>query len=83
MLLELSSFIFADVNTWPSFLFHVIQSLCSQFYFTTQQGVISIATSSLVTVCDHNTRKARTSSEDQIELMPMLRSWMSPGNSVF
>ena len=27
-------------------------------------------------------RKARMSSEDQIELMPMLGSWMSPGNSV-
>ena len=64
----------ADVNTWSSFLFRVLQSFCSQFYYT---HTISI----LVTACDRNTMRARTSSEDQIRLMPMLGSWMSPGNS--
>ena len=53
--------------------------LCSHFYSTADEGVVRIAISTLITAFDLDAGKA---GENRVKLVPVLRTWVSPGDSV-
>ena len=69
-------------NARPSRLFCEVHFLCSRFYFAAHQGVVCMAISTLITTCDLDACKGGASGEDQVKLMAVLRSWVSPEDSV-
>ena len=73
---------FAGVNARPSHLFCTIQFLCAQFYSAAHKEVVRITISTLIAACDLDAGKAGASCENQVKLVPVLRSRVSPGDSV-
>ena len=69
-------------NARPSRLFCEVYFLCSRFYFAAHQGVVCMAISTFITTCDLDACKGGASGEDQVKLMAVLRSWVSPEDSV-
>ena len=69
-------------NARPSRLFCEVHFLCSRFYFAAHQGVVCMAISTLITTCDLDACKGGASGEDQVKLMAVLRSWVSPEDPV-
>lgn len=70
---------FAGVNERPSLLSCAIQFLCSHFYSAADEGIVLIAISTLMTAFDLDAGKA---GENRVKLVPVLRTWVSPGDSV-
>ena len=55
-----------------------IEFFFSKFYYTAHQVTIS----TLITACDLDAGRAGASGENQVKLVPLLRSWVSSGDCV-
>ena len=73
---------FADVDARSALLSRTVQTLCAELHIAAHQRVVSITISALVAVTYLDAGKADTSGEDQVALMPVFRSRVSPGDSM-
>ena len=73
---------FADVDARSALLSCTVQTLRTELHFAAHQRVVSVAIGAPVTASYLDAGKVDTSSEDQVELMPVFQSWVSQEDSM-
>ena len=73
---------FADVDARSALLSCTVQTLRTELHFAAHQRVVSVAIGALVAAGYLDAGEVDASGEDQVELMPVFRSWVSPGDSM-
>ena len=73
---------FAGVDARSALLSSTVQTLRVQLHFAAHQTVVSVTIGTLVAASYLDVGKVDTSSEDQVELMLVFRSRVSPGDSM-
>ena len=59
-----------------------MQTIHAELHFAAYQRVVSVTIGALVAASYLDAGEVDTSGEDQVELMPVFRSWVSPGDSM-
>ena len=73
---------FAGVDARSALLSRTVQTLRAELHFAAHQRLVSVTVGALVAVSYLDAGEVDTSGEDQVELMPVFRSWVSPGDSM-
>ena len=73
---------FADVDARSALLSRTMQTLPEELHFAAHQRVVSVTIGALVAASYFDAGKVDPSGEDQVELMPVFGSRMSPGDSM-
>ena len=63
-------------------LSRTVQTLRAELHFAAHQRVVSVTIGALVAASYLDAGEVNKSGEDQVELMPVFRSWVSPGDSM-
>ena len=63
-------------------LSRTVQTLQEELHIAAHQRVVSVAIGALVAASYLDTGKFDTFGEDQVELLPVFGSWVSPGDSM-
>ena len=71
---------FAGVDARSAFISRKMQTLHVELHIAAHQRVVSVTVGALVAASCLDVGKVDTSSEDQVELMPVFRSRLSPGD---
>ena len=72
----------ADINTRVPLCLCEVEFLWLHPDLTTHQGVVSITVRTVVWACVENILDSSTPDQNQIQLVPVLWAWLSPGNLV-
>ena len=73
---------FADVDARSALLSCTVQTLHAELHFAAHQRVVSVTIGDLVAAGYLDAGEVDTSAEDQVELMPVFGSRVSPGDSM-
>ena len=73
---------FAGVDAWSVLLAHTVQTLRGELHIAAHQRVVNVTIGALVAASDLDAGKVDTSGEDQVKLMPVFGSQVSPGDSM-
>ena len=73
---------FAGVDVRLALLSRRVQTLCTELHIAAHQRVVNVTVSALIAESYLDAGKVDTSGEDQVELMPVFRSRVSPGDSM-
>ena len=73
---------FVDVNARSALLSCTVQTLHAELHFAAHQRVVSVTIGALLAASYLDAGEVDTSGEDQVELMPVFRSRVSPGDSM-
>ena len=69
-------------DAWTSFLLGIMDSFGSEMHLATNQRMVSVTVGAVTAAGDEETAQQWYSIDDEIQLVPMTRSWVSPGYSV-
>ena len=73
---------FPSVDARSALLSRTVQTLRTELHIAANQIVVSVTIGALVAASYLDAGEVGTSGEDQVELMPVFRSWVSPGDSM-